>query len=235
MSDGRVRPQPTERDLAIWREVNEDLLDHLYSGLTGRFQLAGHRVISRWAASFREGVVLEIGAGHGHQLRYAANGGGMYVGLDTELKFLRTLHDRFAQVSAVNADAYALPFRDHSVDTVLAVYCFEHLRSLGAALAEIRRVLKPGGELLIGLPCEGGALYELGRKLTSKRYMEKKYGIDYDAIVRWEHWNTFSEVRREVDRQFEVIERRFIPFGALPSVECNVIGCLRARARQDGG
>ena len=143
----RRRPQLSERDLAIWAKVDEDLLDQLYRGLPGRLQIAGHRLIDRWAKPYTDKVVVEIGCGHGHHLRYGGNDYCHYIGLDIEYKFLRTLQERFPCTRVVNGDAYALPFRDQSVDCVLSVYCLEHLRQLPAALAEIRRVLKSEGEL----------------------------------------------------------------------------------------
>lgn len=227
----RTKRQPSDRDLAIWTEINEDLLDWLYTGLTGRFQIAGHRLIDHWARPYTDRVMLEIGCGHGHHLRYGGNNYRRYIGLDIEYKFLCTLRERFSGTRVVNGDAYALPFRDQSVDCVLSVYCFEHLRRLPECLSEIRRVLKPEGELLVGLPAEGGFLYGVGRRLTSKPYMERKYGIDYDAIVRWEHWNTFNEVIEMLQAQFKVSEQRFIPFSFVPTVHGNAIGCLRAKAK----
>jgi len=226
-SRDRRRLQPSDRDLAIWAEINEDLLDWLYTGLTGRFQIAGHRLIDHWARPYTDGVVVEIGCGHGHHLRYGGNNYRRYIGLDIEYKFLCTLRERFPGTRVVNGDAYALPFRNQSVDCVLSVYCFEHLRRLPECLSEIRRVLKPEGELLVALPAEGGFLYGIGRRLTSKPYMERKYGIDYDAIVRWEHWNTFNEVVEMLRTQFEITANHFIPMFFLPSVHANAIGCVR--------
>ena len=69
-----------------------------------------------------------------------------------------------------------------------------------------------GRELLVGLPTEGGFWYGIGRRLTSKPYTERKYGIDYDAIVRSEHCNTFNEVVEVLHAQFKVHEQRFIPY-----------------------
>lgn len=228
MAGFRKRKEPTPQDLETWQRVNSDLGDWLYTGLTGRFQIAGHCVIDRWARSYSGGVVLEIGCGHGHHLRYGGNDYRHYIGLDIEYKFLCTLRERFPGTQMVNGDAYALPFRNQSVDCVLAVYCFEHLRRLPECLGEIRRVLKPEGELLVGLPTEGGFLYGIGRGLTSKPYMERKYGIDYDAIVQWEHWNTYDEIVDMLKTQFMVTDMHFIPFPFLPTVHMNVIGCLRA-------
>jgi SAM-dependent methyltransferase len=225
------RRQPTERDLALWEFMQYELLDHLYTGLTGRFQIAGHRLIDRWAKPSMDGIVIEVGCGHGHHLRHGGNDYRRYIGLDIEYRFLHTLQERFPGVRVVNGDAYTLPFRDRSVDCVLSVYCFEHLRRLPDCLGEIWRVLKPEGELLVGLPAEGGFLYGLGRSLTSKPYMERKYGIDYDAIVHWEHWNTYNEVKEMLEAQFKVVDARFIPFSFVPGVHVNVIGCLRLAAK----
>jgi len=226
---GRGRRQPSDEDLAIWQRAKEDLLDRLYTGLPGRLQMSGHRVIARWTRAYADRVVLEIGCGHGHHLHHAELKYRQYIGLDADNTFLRTLRGRFPETRVVNGDAYALPLRDHAVDCVLSVYCFEHLRQLSSCLAEVKRVLKRDGELLIGLPAEGGTAYGIGRKLTSKRYMERKYGIDYEAIVQWEHWNSYRQVEELVARQFRIVETCFLPFRWLPSVHLNAIVCLRCR------
>jgi SAM-dependent methyltransferase len=218
----RAKKAPTERDLKIFREAGEDLLDYLYGGLTGGFQIAGHKMIDRWAKPYINKIVLEIGCGHGHHLLYGSSLYTQYIGLDIERNFLQTLKERFPGKMVINGDVYALPFRNASVDCVLSIYNFEHLHHLPASLSEIRRVLKLGGELLVGLPAEGGFLYSLGRRLTSKPYMERKYGIDYDAIVGWEHWNTCLEVHRV----------RYLPF-LIPSVHLNAVVVLRAFPRQN--
>ncbi len=56
---------------------------------------------------------------------------------------------RKSTVDFLWADARALPFAEASVDVVFAHAVFEYLREPGAALAELRRVLKPGGALAL--------------------------------------------------------------------------------------
>ena len=223
--------QPTEHDLEVWRNVNQDLMDWLYSGLTGKFQLRGHQVVGRWSKKFTGKRVIEIGCGHGHHLLYGEQDYKNYIGLDIEYKYTTTLQSRYENASVVNGDAYQLPFADNSADAVLSIYNLEHLKQLNAGLEEIYRVLKPERELLIGLPAEGGFSYNLGRNLTSKPYMEKKYGIDYDAVVHYEHCNTFDDIVKCLKRNYEIINRRYIPFPFLPSVHFNVIICLRAKKK----
>lgn len=50
----------------------------------------------------------------------------------------------------VRGSADGLPFRDNSFDAVVSFAVFEHLRDPDRSLAEIRRVLRPGGLLLLG-------------------------------------------------------------------------------------
>ena len=52
----------------------------------------------------------------------------------------------------VVADACALPFEDESFDTVLAVEVLEHVATPDKMIAEVHRVLKPGGALLLSTP-----------------------------------------------------------------------------------
>jgi len=221
-------PTPSQHDLDVWYNASPDLIDWLYTGITGKFQLKGHQIIGSWSKIFKDKIILEVGCGHGHHLKYSNQDYQSYLGLDIEIKYLFTLLSRYPNNSVINGDAYRLPFQNHSVDCVLSIYNFEHLRMLNLALEEIYRVLKPDGMLLLSIPAEGGFLYGLGRSLTSKPYMEKKYGIDYDAIVHYEHCNTYHDIVNHLKRKFRIVERRFLPF-YFPSVHLNAIVCMRAQ------
>ena len=52
-------------------------------------------------------------------------------------------------IDFVQADACALPFPDHSVDVILSIECIFHFSSRERYLAEVKRVLKPGGRLVV--------------------------------------------------------------------------------------
>ena len=54
--------------------------------------------------------------------------------------------------TAVNGDALSLPFADHTFDRVIAAEVLEHLPAHDAAMAELARVLRPGGALAVTVP-----------------------------------------------------------------------------------
>jgi demethylmenaquinone methyltransferase/2-methoxy-6-polyprenyl-1,4-benzoquinol methylase len=89
------------------------------------------------------------------------------TGLDFSHEMLRLAERKYAgaNVRWVEGDAMALPFPDNSLDLVTAAFGFRNLRNYAAGLAEIHRVLRPGGSIGI-LECNqpngvSGALYNL--------------------------------------------------------------------------
>lgn len=89
------------------------------------------------------------------------------TGLDFSGAMLRLAETKYAgaNVRWIEGDAMALPFPDNSLDLVTSAFGFRNLRNYAAGLAEIHRVLRPGGSIGI-LECnqpEGlsGALYNL--------------------------------------------------------------------------
>jgi SAM-dependent methyltransferase len=91
-----------------------------------------------------EGKGLEIGVGTG---RFAAPL-GIEIGLDPAAAMLARARQRGIRV--VQGIAEALPFADHCFDYALMVVVLSFLGDAAAGLAEIRRVLNPGGSLVIG-------------------------------------------------------------------------------------
>lgn len=95
-----------------------------------------------------EGDVLEIAAGTGLDFpHYRA--GVTVVATEPDLRMLERARDRAERADAtivlVAADAQALPFRDRSFDTAVVGLGLCTIPSPPRALAELRRVLRPGG------------------------------------------------------------------------------------------
>ena len=91
--------------------------------------------------------VLEVGCGRGFYLKTIKK---LYptteiIGIDKNKKYIKGLE-------AIEADAQKLPFGANSFDTVIASEILEHVDDDDKVLAEIKRVLRPRGVVLISVP-----------------------------------------------------------------------------------
>ncbi len=87
--------------------------------------------------------VLDVGCGDGQVSRLAARLGADVVGIDPTWNCVSVAHERGSAVA--RAGAAQLPFADASFDAVVACLVFEHIRDVDDAIAEVARVLQPGG------------------------------------------------------------------------------------------
>ncbi len=95
--------------------------------------------------------VLDLGTGVGGFLDGLAELCDRVHPADTDAESLRRCVAR-GFPAAVLADGYRLPFRDASFDLVCLFDVLEHLDDDAAALAEVRRVLEPGGLVFLSVP-----------------------------------------------------------------------------------
>jgi SAM-dependent methyltransferase len=112
------------------------------------------RLIGRGASS---GLALDIGSGTGYTTARVFNGTAT-VYLDSHLPNLQYSRDRAAKSGSARwlaASASVLPFASGSFDRVLCSEVLEHLEDDDAAVAEIARVLAPGGSVVITVPYSG--------------------------------------------------------------------------------
>ena len=96
--------------------------------------------------------VLDVGCGEGQVARLAlTNGAELAVGVDPACAQVKAASVRGGGAHYGRAGAAALPFAEASFDTVVACLVFEHIRKVDAAIAEVARVLEPGGRFLFFL------------------------------------------------------------------------------------
>jgi|1185.fasta_scaffold188887_2 SAM-dependent methyltransferase len=93
--------------------------------------------------------VLEIGCHRGDLLRHLVGCGHEAFGCDLEAAHLAAGPHT---LRVCVADGQRLPFRDASFDLVLSFDVFEHMPRSDAHLAEVRRVLRPGGRYAMQTP-----------------------------------------------------------------------------------
>ena len=88
--------------------------------------------------------VLDVGCGDGQVSRLAARLGAQVVGIDPTWNCVSVANQRGGAVFA-RAGAAQLPFADGTFDAVVACLVFEHISDVDSAIAEVARVLQPGG------------------------------------------------------------------------------------------
>jgi SAM-dependent methyltransferase len=97
--------------------------------------------------------MLEGGCGRGNYVAFYSGRGVEVVGLDFAREALGRLHQREKALPLCAGNVAALPFSDHSFDVYYSGGVVEHFEEGAArALSEARRVLRPGGTLLISVP-----------------------------------------------------------------------------------
>ena len=96
-------------------------------------------------------AILDLGAGSGHVSLWLAAQDcvGSVVAYDKALKYMRELpkHPKIEKRS--QGSNTALPFGSDEFDVVICRYVFHHFEQKAESLREVRRVLKPGGLLLL--------------------------------------------------------------------------------------
>lgn len=133
--------------------------DHLYLVRTfGPTALFMDRVIRKVARPLRGLRVLDLGCGTGH-LSLLMEQHNTVVSYDPALQGVRTTRARRkTRGGCIVGGGEQLPFRDESFDCVLLIDVLEHIRGDVQVAAEIRRVLRPGGQVLCMVP-ENQRLY----------------------------------------------------------------------------
>jgi SAM-dependent methyltransferase len=95
--------------------------------------------------------ILDVGCGNGRYLAELRTRGhrGFVCGADLSDGMLRTTRLDAEAVSLIATDAQALPFASESFDVGLMMHMLYHVPDRAQALAEVRRVVRPGGVTLV--------------------------------------------------------------------------------------
>jgi SAM-dependent methyltransferase len=124
--------------------------------------------------------VLHVPETGGHLL-HVGPGGGMrnwFLGLPS-VRYVSV--DIDPQVADVQADVTDLPFRDESFDLLVCLHVLEHVPDDRKAIAELFRVLRPGGQAVIQLPPSPFEETLEDERVTSPAERERLFG-QYDHV-----------------------------------------------------
>ncbi|MFG3440690.1 methyltransferase domain-containing protein [Nonomuraea sp. NPDC047897] len=120
-------------------------------------------------------TVVDIGCGPGTDLGAMAAAvapGGTVVGVDRDPVMVETAGARLAGTPGVrvrHGDAHALPLADGIADRARTDRVLQHVDDPARALAEVRRMLRPGGHAVLAEPDWDGLLIDSGEPELSRR------------------------------------------------------------------
>lgn len=177
----------------------------------------------RTAASLmpRSCKVLDVGAGTGRFSMMAATLASNVVALDASRDMVRIGLTKALggqdnkRVSFVQADATSLPFPAASFDVVISVRLLSHYESLDPCLAEMARVLKPGGKIIIDVPHNLAKVY---RRLVTNHAIQSY--TDY--------FHPLSEIKEACRKQSIYVSQR-ATYAALPISLLHLTLCRHPR------
>ncbi len=137
-------------DVAAMFDSLADRYDLLNDVLSAGQDRHWRRVVARAVGAAPGERVLDLAAGTGTSSRAFAGAGARCVACDFSLGMLRAgARKPASRVSFVAGDALAIPFRDQSFDAVTISFGLRNLADPDAGLAEMLRVTRPGGRLVI--------------------------------------------------------------------------------------
>lgn len=143
--------------------------------------------------------ILDIGCGNGRDVLPMIAQGASVVGVDVSegmvAEALRVLSaSGIENVSLQVGDATQLDFADGEFDKILCSEVIEHIPDASKALSEMRRVLKPGGKLVLSTP-NPRSFYGFERYVVWEKLLRRKWNHPFD------NWRRMDELAALVERE----------------------------------
>ena len=170
------------------------------TGIVGYFYAMYRAEVLARVAGIAGRDILEVGCGEGMMF----DGTGIHP-VQMDVSMTRVTRAAGKAPLLLCADGYQLPFADASFRAVLLVAVLEHTRQPRRMLAEARRVLKPGGIVVIVVPNDV--------TMSAGRLLLRKFPIRYPDHVTF---TTPGRTRRWLADGFRLREGFRLPFRWLP-------------------
>ena len=132
------------------RAVNYDLIAPAYDRRYANNRFDGVcATLRQFLGDARALDVLELGCGTGHWLQEIAGSVATIAGLDPSSEMLAVARAATNQALLIRGEAEHIPWRDRCVDRVFSINAMHHFHDKAAYACEVRRILRPGGAVMI--------------------------------------------------------------------------------------
>lgn len=142
------------------------------------------------ALALKPKTALDVGCGEGRFCRMLAQHGVETTGVDPTPSFIAHAQAKHAEGNYIEADGEKLPFDDGAFDLVVSYLSLIDIPDVAAAIAEMARVLKPGGALLIanlnGFNTAGAETGWMRNAFGKLQYYPVDHYLDERAF--WTEW-----------------------------------------------
>jgi SAM-dependent methyltransferase len=142
------------------------------------YELAGG--VLEWLAAHPGEHILDLGCGDGQLTKRIAASGASVLGVDASAEMVAAA--RLRGIAADEANAQCLPYSDGSFDAVFSNAALHWVRDQDAMLAEVHRVLKPGGRFVAEMGGHGNVaaiLVALMAVLARHGHSDLEDGVNY--------------------------------------------------------
>lgn len=153
---------------------------------------------------FKGKRVLEIGVGHGAEAQKMIEAGAKYTGIDISSAAISRVRERFRLFSLPYEElkimkAEDLAFPDNSFDLVFSHGVLHHSPQIEKIIAEIYRVLKPGGQFVVMLYHRNSLNYHLSIKILRRLGFFCLFIPGMISLVSWLTGEKKERIRKHLD------------------------------------
>lgn len=125
-------------------------------------------------------IILDLGCGDGQLTQRVAATGAQVLGVDASAEMIAAARERGIEAELANAES--LPFRDAAFDAVFSNAALHWVRNQDAMLAQVHRVLKPGGRFVAEMGGHGNVAairVALMAVLDRHGFGDREEGVNY--------------------------------------------------------
>ncbi len=166
-----------------------------------------HKKVAKTGGSNKK--TLEIGAGTLNQLDYECC---QVYDIVEPFRSLFENSPSKKKVRNIYNDVSEIPDGE-KYDRITSVACFEHICNLPEVVGKVSGLLKEKGVLSVSIPNQGYFLWKLGYTMTTGREFNKRFGLNYDVIMNYEHVNSADEIEIILKHYFKNVRRSFFGIG----------------------